>query len=527
SPTGTSDPDPRPDLGALPEAAYDVGDWNGFLAAMTGVNSAFLDKTGAWMRRLTDATAPLPNRSFGMTYASGGAKVSAPFGDALDTYWVIYEAFDAAGQQSVDTRLAQVQRGVGVVSDESFTPPGLATGRLGYTFSYRPGETHILYYVGDDRKLHRYDVQARADAPDAVFSGEGATHPTIEMDRYPGWLQTTWDGERIAWVAPYASPTELHHLDLALDRHTRYDAPATLAQVNDIRLCRGDANVCAIATNDGSKAFWFVEPNLVTAFTFDIPGTQGHADFGEELLYTVDADGSHVTWSKSTIGDPPAVDGGPWTGSPEPLAVGEAPDHVIIDGDYHTNMTWDQRGAGGDEVFCVDNDASDPYKNTADRWEVHEGEIWATRVTFGIYGSAETGVSGVLLWNGSTTAGVFTGNLEVAPSVTEMAAGTWFWDGQRLFVWMGDGGSPEDRVRIVNASLLGEAIGYIRQSDGLLTKLCYDYRNEANYNYFQSVFANWSIDGKVCVFASNMGVQGGRTDLLWVEVPLTGDIPAT
>jgi hypothetical protein len=509
---------PGPDLGALPEATYDVGDWNGFLAAMTGVNAAFLDKTGVWMRRLTDATTPLQHRSYGMTYASGGAKVSRAFGEGGDTWWLVYQVFDAAAARTVDTRLARLRRGVGVVSDGSFAPPGLAAGRLSYTFSYREGETHILYYVGDDRRLHRYDVEAGAPAPDDVFTAEGATHPGVVTEEYPGWLQMSWDGARLAWVAPYADPRQLHHLDLEADRHTVYDEPRTVAQVNDVRLCRGSTRVCAIATDAGSKAFWFVDDNVVTEPTFDIPGTQGHCDCGEALLYTVDADGSHVAFSADTFGEAPARDGGPWTGTTRPLAVGEPPDHVILDGDYHANMTWDQRGAGAEEVFCVDNDANDPYKNTADRWEVHEGAVWVTRVTFGIYGSQAIGVSGVLTWNGSTTAGVFTGHLEAAPSPAGLSADTWCWDGERLYVRMADGASPEGRVRIVNGTLLGEAVGYVR-SDGRLLKLCYDYRNEADYNYFQSVFANWSIDGRVCVFASNFGVQGGRTDLILVEVP--------
>jgi hypothetical protein len=133
-------------------------------------------------------------------------------------------------------------------------------------------------------------------------------------------------------------------------------------------------------------------------------------------------------------------------------------------------------------VFCVDNDANDPYKNTADRWEVHEGAVWVTRVTFGIYGSQAIGVSGVLTWNGSTTAGGVHRTPRGGAVAAGLSGGHVVLDGERLYVRMADGASPEGRVRIVNGTLLGEAVGYVR-SDGRLLMLCYDYRNEADYNY--------------------------------------------
>ncbi|MEQ1502526.1 MAG: hypothetical protein ABMB14_09850 [Myxococcota bacterium] len=521
--TGETTPPGAPvvDLEALPLAAYGVGDWSGFLAAMTGVNSSFVDSTGVVLRRLTDATTPVPDASFGMTYASGGAKISRAFGPDADTYWVIYEAFDAPAVQPLGARLLKVQRGVGVLSDAPFAPPAMNAGRLGYTFSYREGETHILYFVGEDQRLHRFDVEAMAFAPDGAFVGDDASHPDLRMDAYPGWLQSSWDGARIAWVAPYQSATEMHHYDFDADVHTVYDDPPTMRRVNDIRLCRGPLAACAIATDDGTKAFWFVAENRVTAFTDAIPGTQGHCDCGESTLYTVDANQTHVRWDRNTFGDPPDADGGPWAGTTAPMADGVAPDHVIIDGDYHTNMSWDQTGAGDDERFCIDNDVTSPYKNTADGWELDAAAVYRTRVTFGIYGSAAIGVSGVLLWNGSTTAGAFTGQLAPAASIDTMTAGSWLWDGDRLYVRMPDDGAPDGRVRIVNGTLLGEKLGYIRHADGELRMLCHSYRNEGTYTYFKSVFANWSIDGKLCVFNSNLGVQDARTDLLLAEVPVT------
>lgn len=520
SPGTTPLVDPVVDIEALPLAARGVGDWNGFLSAMTGVNSSFIDSTGVTLRRLTDATTPFSDASFAMTYASGGAKISRAFGPDADTYWVIYEAFDVAAVQSLGARRLKYQRGVGVVSDDPFSPPTMAAGRLGYTFSYRADETHILYFVGEDQRLHRFNVEAMAFEPKDVFVGDDASHPDILMDEYPGWLQSSWDGEQIAWVAPYASPREMHHYNFGTDVHTRYDDPPTMALVNDIRLCRGTDLLCAIAANDGTKAFWFVAVNRVTAFTDAIPGTQGHSDCGMTTLYTVNANQTHIRWDHSTFGNPPDTDGGLWSGTTTSMAEGVAPDYVIIDGDYHCNMSWDQTGAGDSERFCIDNDATGPYKNTADGWVVDSGTVYRTQVTFGIYGSSAIGVSGVLTWNGSTTSGVFTGHLDAAVSVAAMTAGSWYWDGDHLYVRMPDEGSPDGRVRIVNATLLGEKIGYIRQSDGELRMLCHSYRNEGTYNYFKSVFANWSIDGKLCVFSSNLGVQDGRTDLLLAEVPV-------
>jgi hypothetical protein len=301
---------PGPDLGALPEATYDVGDWNGFLAAMTGVNAAFLDKTGVWMRRLTDATTPLQHRSYGMTYASGGAKVSRAFGEGGDTWWLVYQVFDAAAARTVDTRLARLRRGVGVVSDGSFAPPGLAAGRLSYTFSYREGETHILYYVGDDRRLHRYDVEAGAPAPDDVFTAEGATHPGVVTEEYPGWLQMSWDGARLAWVRAVrrirASSTT------STSRPT--DTPCTTSPgpsrrsttcgcAEAPRACAPSRPTRARRRSGSSTTTWWTEP------TFDIPGHPGPLRLREALLYTVDADGSHVAFSADTFGEAPARDG--------------------------------------------------------------------------------------------------------------------------------------------------------------------------------------------------------------------------
>jgi hypothetical protein len=183
------------DITQLPVAAQGLGDWNALAAAggtSLAVNSTWTCSTGVPIRRLTNASTPVGNTSCGILYTTGGRDVSRRYGAGNDTVHVIYEAFGSGG------RMMNYQRGVGVLSDVSYTLS--STSRLAYCFSKKASEPHILYFAtdgsgvgaGTGAKLHRYDVNAGAYAANSIFTG--ATASIDIYGQYVYWCQQTWDG---------------------------------------------------------------------------------------------------------------------------------------------------------------------------------------------------------------------------------------------------------------------------------------------------------------------------------------------
>ncbi len=511
-------------MAALPVAEYGVGNWDGFLASMVNVNDSFVDVTGVTMRMLTSTNAPYPSgelRSYSMNYGAGGSKISQAFGVDGDEYWIIYLAFDALDDS--DARLAKYKRGVGVVSDVPLSISGLNVNRLSYTFSYRPGEADILYYTTDDGQVRRANV-ASQQATRAGFTGHAslfneanASTPSL-VGEIPGWLQMPWNGGSLLFGADWISQDKFFHIDL----ETGVITSKTIGQTGTMYPLKGGQLVAAIAYDNGTKGFWHIANNRMTAAA-SIPGSQGHSDVGESVFYTHSSDGTHLDWSRATPGTAPAIDGGAWSGSNTVFVQGSAPSNVVMDGDYHPSMGWDQRGKGADEYFLVDSDYADPYRHSFGSWSVHSGSIYRASVTWDKYGSNAIGPGGVLLWNGVNTVdvGAFTGHLPKAASLAAMTAGSWWWESNQLYVWMADGASPLNRVRVISGSKLFSSVGFMRNGDGAVRKLCHTYRNDASYKYNRMTYVNQSQDGKIAAFASNRGVQGGRAYLIVAEVPVS------
>ena len=507
-----------PNLSALPLAVGRIGNWNSFPGASWATNTAFTDVTGTVLRRLTNASTPATNLGMDFEYATGGPRISRPFGASLDTYHVavLKDAGGAGGGTSIV--FFDVQRGVGYVSGSYKTIPTLPIGIIGYCWSMKAAEPHILYFSdkASPDTIHRYDVNAAAYAPTALFNGTNAG--LSAGGNLAGWFTQNWAGNHMLWMTPTSSPTTLHFLDFDSGVVTA-NSSAGVANVNDPRLCKGASRVVTLANNGGTKSFWFVDTNVLTA-PFTSASTQGHSDMGETVYYCFNADDANYPLLKVTTGTAPGANGGASTAS-EVALYNAGVGSQSMNQDSHPNMAWDQTGAGTLEWYCTETDAGGSNLNnrvSADARSIDAGAVYKTAVTFGGgYGAVDRGVNGVYVLNGS---GTFVGNLTSVGSRGAVVAGTFYWSGTLLYAQLADSSTPSGFTRLVANAKLSESIGYARQDGSSTRKLCYTYRNENTYNYETTPFCNWSPDGKIAIFGSNFGVNAGRVDLVMAEVPV-------
>lgn len=584
-----------PAITSLSVGASAVGDWNNFPGAAMVINTAFADSTGARLRRVTNATYPVAaNAQAFMDYASGGPRISTVHQDGA-TYWIT-----ACCGNSVYA--AKYTRGVGVDSSTWRALPVATAGNLQYCFSVKSGEYHIVYLaVANGNEIRRYNLNTQAYETTAVFTGANAA--TSSGGGNPGWLQSSWDGDRLVWMAPYTVPApytftanaatdivtnnslatgvrvqltttgtlpaglslatnyyiisvdssqaklatslanaiagvaidittagsgthtltaciNLNHLTVSTGTLITYNcAPGTV--LNDIRMVRGTTRVVAGASNNNLAMFWFVDSAKLTA---EGAGTRaGHSECGETLYYSFDPDSASFPLAKQTAGSAPASDGGAWGGSrTDTWNAGSGAQ--LNDDDQHPNMSWNQTGAGTAEWYCFDaGDIVSKDRVTANSWSIDSGAVYQTAVTFNTpqYGSYSRGVTGVLVWNGTTGSGSqITGKLALAASRAAMTAGTFYWNGTTLYAWMLDSTTPSGKTILKAPALLSESLGYAKADGTDSRRLCFMYRETQDTTYSHRGFASWSPDGKLAMFNSNLGTYSGRVDVIVCEVPL-------
>jgi hypothetical protein len=80
--------------------------------------------------------------------------------------------------------------------------------------------------------------------------------------------------------------------------------------------------------------------------------------------------------------------------------------------------------------------------------------------------------------------------------------------------------NPTGLTRIVSHAKVDEAIGYFKQDGTSVRKLCSTYTNSKTWLYEKIHFVNASPDGKIVMWGSNFGINGGRVDIVMAEVPL-------
>lgn len=299
-PSGGSGSAGDPDLSLLPVAASSVGDWVNFPGTSWALNTVFEDTTGVDLRRITNATYPAANSGAGLIYASGGPRISRPHGVGSDQYWLLVNVGTTA-------YCGKYTLGAGIDSSSWFAIPAGGAG-LEHCFSSKASEPNILY-IANSTTIHRYDVNARAYAANAVFAGANAS--ISSGGSTAGWLQSNWDGTRLVWITPYVTPTAIHHLDVDTGTLTSYTG-TMIGDVNDIRMAKGSTKVVAIATDANEALFWFVDTNRTTAV--DSSTRAGHSESGETTYYSIDPDIGTEPLAVHTFGASPASDGGAWAG---------------------------------------------------------------------------------------------------------------------------------------------------------------------------------------------------------------------
>lgn len=521
-----------PDISQLPDALREVGDWNNFPGTGWAVNAAFVDVTGVTLRRITNATSPLTNDGINFEYSTGGPRISRPFGAGLDTYHIAVHISVGASEY---IRIMDVQRGVGYVTGSYVTTPGLPNGILGYCWSSKSSEPHILYFSDKDSPdlIHRYDVDADDYAPNAVFSGTDAS--ISAGGNIAGWLTQSWDGTRMCWTTPTADPTTLHYLHIDTGVHVTYNNATAMQYINDVRMVKGSGNAVVAAAyanpignggvedaaaqwnNDSNIMVWFPDTNRMTSYASAVGTRGGHSDCGASTHYALDPDGSYNVLAVQTVGTTPASDLGAWNGTrTDRYDSGSA--NRIINSDYHPCMSWDQTGAGTSEYFFFEVDPGSSGSNdatSANSWSVYSGSVYQTAVTFG---GGLSSVDGIIVKNGS---GNFIGHLDAVGSLGAVVAGTFYWSGTTLYAQMADSSSPATKTRLVAAAKIYESLGFAKQDGTVVKKLCYTYRNENTYSYSNTPFANQSPDGKIVIFGSNLGVDNGPISLIMAEVPVS------
>lgn len=496
-----------PNIGVLPAGSHDGPDWNRFPGASWDVNSPWIDSTGVYLRRLTNASSFGGNTNCAFEYSTGGPRISQPFGENLNTYWVMFLV-------SGVVKAMKYTLGVGAdVSTIRTVPPGASGSGLSACFSMLSGEEHIIYVSQRAGAfIDRYDVDAEAYAPKTGFtSGTNAAGFAHGGSSDAGWLQSSWDGQYIVFQSPFSSPTKVHYLDVVNATQT---VTTSVTGLNEISMLKGTSKVVVFKDGSNDAAWWFVDTNKVTAYAAST--RSGHSDAGASNFYSWNADGSyHPLWVQST-GSAPAATGDPWTGTV--TARYDNDSQNVAGGGGHPSMAWDQTGSAG-EYYCYY--VGSPNGHESLTWSVDSGSVYKATPTLNGYQENIVGITSVDLWNGTSGAGsAYTGALTQAASRVAMTAGTWFWSDPTLYIWMADSTTPANKVSPKYNVLTAWSCAYAK-ADGTGTKrLCFTYHDSHDTTYERTPFANWSPDGKLVVFNSNLGTYSGRADLVAAEVPL-------
>jgi len=522
-----------PNLSVLPSSVpVDNGDWINFPGAAMQVSSTsgshpFTDTTGVVLRRLTNGTWPSGTApGCALVYGSAGPFTSQAFdpagGNNKNTYHVYFTTVanpSGSGTTSGDYCCDYVL-GQGFDQSTLFQLPTGGQGRLTQCFSYLSGEEHILYYLttGNPGLLTRYDVKARAPAPNAVFSGAGATISS-GLNRV-GWAQMNWNGNWIAFMSAFDSPATMCAINVTTGQVVTH---AVVTAPNEMKFCKGSIPVMVFDYGGGGARFWFINENRLTA-QISTTATVTHSNAGESTYYIFDSNDANMSLYAFTTGTVPAADGGVWNGTQSRLYnLGNG--GATFDSDYHPNMVWNQTGAGTNEWFClsVASTTGGGNKTSAAGWSVDSGSVYKTAVNYSAaYGINSNGVTAVNTISGNT----YTGMLAKAASRGAMTAGTFFYDKptNTCYAWMSDSGTPASRTRLFAGDILTQAIGYCKKDGTERRKLCNTYRNDNFFGYDGDCYANWSQDGKVVFFNTNFGIQYNgtsvRVDLMSAEVPL-------
>jgi hypothetical protein len=519
----------KPNLAALPVGANISFNVNAFPGKSWAVNTPFTDVTGAVMRRLTNRVFPVANGGPNMDYASGGPRISQAWGTNLDTYWIAFTI-------NSNITVYKYQRGVGLDSTSGRAiPSGTANnGSLQYLFSTAPGETDIMYLcVNFGGEIRRWNCNTQSYAPNSLFTGANAAYSFSTLTgSNPGWIQQTWDGTRLCWLTPYVSATSCHYLFIsahggkAAGTHVVYSGPQ-ISNINDPRIAHGDSHIVYFADNaitgtTNPIAVWFVDQNVATA---PQPNTRGgHCDAGETNLHSWDPDSGAFPLANQTPGTAPVSDGGAWNGTRTNL-YSSGGLNVVLTADDHGSGTWNQTGAGNNEYYCFDANDATGY-SAVGTWALTSGSIYQSTISLGAYGSAVRGVVGVITTNGISGSGMqFTGSLTAVGSQGAVTAGTYYWNNatSTLYVQMPDSSNPTGKIAINSGSLLNGSLGYARQDGGDTRRLCFTYHlfQDSVANYYHFPFANWSPDGKLVIFASDLLYWDGSVDIIAVDVPVS------
>lgn len=341
---GGGGPSGSPNISALPSGNNDIADWNNFPGVTWALNAPFTDVTTAVMRRITNPTTPVSNGYVAPEYANGGPRISMPFGAGLDKYWLLV---NVAGTPYVVT----YQRGVGSDAASWRAVPG-GSGSIAQAFSRKASEPHIMY-IQISSEIRRYNVNTQAYEANAVFTGANAA--IAAGGASGGWMQISWDGDRLVYQTPVGGPTAVHHVDLPTGVRTTYTG-TMIANVNELKMLKGPARVVVLVMNNDDAAFWFVDANKATAA--DPTTRSGHSDAGYDKFYSWDPDSGAMPLAIHTVGAAPSVDGGAWTGTRTDV-YGDGGAGQFVLGGTHPSMNWDDGSAGANEyLFCdYDNQA--------------------------------------------------------------------------------------------------------------------------------------------------------------------------
>src|SRR4029077_1279782 len=108
--------------------------------------------------------------------------------------------------------------------------------------------------------------------------------------------------------------------------------------------------------------------------------------------------------------------------------------------------------------------------------------------------------------------------LAQAGSQGTMTEGTFYYASGTLYVWLVGGGDPTGRTYLFASTPIHWGVGLRRVNGADERLLCHNYSWQGG-DYRATPFSTTSPDGRLVMFSSNMGVLGGRVDVLVAEVP--------
>lgn len=509
-------PDPDPDdsvvnVAALPLAANEPPNWTDFPGPSMALGVGFIDTTGVVIRRGTNASTLSANNILcGMEYSPGGPRISLAWGPNKTKYWVTFfvQQYGNGGGPAV---FGIYERGVGLDQSSIFEAPINNLGSLGYAFGRMPGEEHIVYMTDrhvTDSRIYRYDVQARQYAPNSVFAGNAAGAYYQTGIGECGYLHFVWDGTRLFYQGNFNAPTKLAELNLVTGVQTIRNYPPGIH--TDVKPLKGATRAGVLGydiNSDGTGDWqaWFLASNNLTSMATD--RIYGHCDTGETAQYQWDFNDSAFALKVYEIGTDPGEGNAPNGSIATRFAGGGA--NVMQDGDTHASMAWDQTGAGDQEYYCSDSDATfGPLAEAViDGFSVFSGEVYRTTLTRVGFGGHARPVTGVI----RKVDGNFVSLLAQHGSSSGMPVNSWHWDGTYLYVRMPDDSNPTGNVRAWNRAKLTDTLSMARKDGAEARKVVNTYRHPAadgvvsGLNYSMRCFGNWSPDGKLVVWNSNFG----------------------